>query len=58
MDLYEINKIPKSGPHMMLPANDATTQEIHVETGCFQAKSLPASLRTAKTHKIMWQKSK
>ena len=36
MELYEIHnkkKIPKSGPHMMLPANDATTQEIHAETG-------------------------
>ena len=30
---YMIKKIPKSGPHMMLPANDATTQEIHAETG-------------------------
>ena len=34
MNLYETKKkIPKSGPHMMLPANDATTQEIHAETG-------------------------
>ena len=50
---FHIITLPKSGPQIMLPAKEATTQEIHADTGWLQAKFLPASLRTAKTQRIM-----
>ena len=55
IDWFKNRILPKRGPQMMLPAKDATTQEIHAETGWLQAKFLPASLRTANTQRIIWQ---
>jgi hypothetical protein len=47
--------LPKSGLQIILPAKEAIMQEIQAENGLDQAKFRPASFRTAKTHKIMWQ---